>query len=282
MGLVRLLRLLGILCTVVAFLAVSLPAEAAPKPKPASGHKAKPKVKPKIYVALTFDDGDASHAMVGRLLKRYGMLGTFYVNSGTLGKKGMLTPRQVKALAKAGHEIGGHTLRHARLTEVSPSVARKEICADRKALLGMGFKVRTFAYPYGSENPQVHKIAEYCGYNAARTVGGLTQPGCLECGGYTEAIPPREKFRIRTPGSVRAENTLEEIQEEVLAAEEKGYGMLPLVFHRICAQGCGEYGITPQMLEEFLAWLAQRQGQGTVVRTLGELTGGKVKPVPRR
>ncbi|WP_170317042.1 polysaccharide deacetylase family protein [Acrocarpospora corrugata] len=247
---------------------------------PASAEAAKPK----ITVSLGFDDGDASHAMVGSLLRRYGMRGTFYINSGELGKRGSLTVHQVKVLAKQGHEIGGHTLHHVRLTEVAPLTARKEICQDRKALLKMGFKVRTFAYPYGSESTPVHRMAAYCGYNAARTVGGLTQPGCLECGGYAEPLPPRDKFRIRTPGSVRADNTLEEIQEEVLAAEGKGYGLLPLVFHRICAadEGCGEYSVTPELLEEFLAWLKTRESHGTVVRPLADVIGGKVRPVPGR
>ncbi|WP_204042412.1 polysaccharide deacetylase family protein [Acrocarpospora phusangensis] len=238
--------------------------------------------KPKIIVSLGFDDGDASHAMVGSLLKRYGMRGTFYINSGDLGKSGFLTRRQVRTLAKQGHEIGGHTLHHVRLTEVAPLTARKEICQDRKALLGMGFKVRTFAYPYGAENAKVHKMAAYCGYNAARTVGGLTQPGCLECGGYAETLPPRELYRVRTPGSVRADNTLEEIQEEVIAAEEKGHGLLPLVFHRVCEEDCGEYSVTPQLLEEFVAWLKEREADGTVVRTLADVIGGKVRPVPGR
>ncbi|WP_214106477.1 polysaccharide deacetylase family protein [Acrocarpospora catenulata] len=267
-----LVRTLAVLCAAVAALALAPPAQAA-KPKPAT--------KPNLIVALGFDDGDGSHWLVGKLLKKHGLTGTFYVNSGTLGKRGMLTRKQVMALAQAGNEIGGHTVRHVRLTDLSPSVARKEICQDRKALLGMGLKVRTFAYPYGAESERVWQLARHCGYNAARTVGGLTQPGCLECGGVAETLPPRNEFRVRTPGSVRAENTLEEVQEEVLAAEEKG-GLLPLVFHRVCAEGCGEYGIPPQLLDEFLGWLAARAQDGTVVRTLDTVIGGKVRPVPRK
>ncbi|MEZ0073927.1 polysaccharide deacetylase family protein [Planotetraspora sp. GP83] len=237
---------------------------------------------PKVttVVALTFDDGDASHVRVARLLKSRGMAGTFYVNSAQIGTAGKLTRAQLAAIARAGHEIGGHTLTHPKLPELTPAEQRAEICDDRRALLAMGFQVRTFAYPYGAWDGSAKRIVRACGYNGARGVGGLSSRPCAGCE-VAEPYRPESLYLVRTPGSVRETTTLAQIKESVLNAEKAGGGLVPLVFHRLCADdgGCGVYSVSDRTLTAFLDWLAGRRTRGTVVRTLGAAIGGKVRPL---
>ena len=76
-------------------------------------------------VGLTFDDGYTDfleHAVP--VLERHGMTGTVYVVAGRLAgandwddgpRLDLMGADQVRAVAAAGHEVGSHTLSHARL-----------------------------------------------------------------------------------------------------------------------------------------------------------------------
>jgi peptidoglycan/xylan/chitin deacetylase (PgdA/CDA1 family) len=100
----------------------------------------KPRDAAKIVVSLTFDDAEATQVVAGDLLRKYHLVGTFFINSGFLGKPERLTKAQVHALAAAGNEIGGHTLTHPHLPKLSKAAQRRQVCDDRRALTAMGYK----------------------------------------------------------------------------------------------------------------------------------------------
>ncbi len=67
----------------------------------------------------------------------------------------MLSWEKVRALRKAGHIIGGHTLSHPNLAHVSPEEARSEIVGCKKRLEEeIGEPVDHFSYPHPALNPQ--------------------------------------------------------------------------------------------------------------------------------
>ena len=103
-------------------------------------------------VSLTFDDGIATQAPVASVLQSKGMRGTFYINSANISSPDpyFMTWTQVNAIAGAGHEIGGHTLDHKRLTDLTDAQQRSEVCDDATALRSHGYTVTDFAYPYGA------------------------------------------------------------------------------------------------------------------------------------
>ncbi|MEV8635903.1 polysaccharide deacetylase family protein [Streptosporangium sp. NPDC051023] len=255
---------------VLAMSAPVLPAEAA--------RTAAPPRKVTTVVSLTFDDGDATHPSVARMLERRGMRGTFYVNTGAIGHTGKLTRGQVIALARAGHEVGGHTLTHVRLDELTRDEQRGQICDDRRTLVRWGLRPATLAYPFGAVDADAKAVARGCGYDAARTVGGLRRWGCLGCPAG-ETPRPKDRYGIRTPGSVREDTSLRQLKQQVLNAEKGGGGLLPLVFHRVC-DACGVYSVPPKVMNEFLDWLAARGTRGTVVKTLEEAVGARYRPLP--
>lgn len=231
-----------------------------------------------VLVSLNFDDCLASQLQAAAMLEARGMRGTFFINSSRLGQSGRLTLDQLRTLRDAGHEIGGHTLTHPRLTELSSDNQRREICNDRVALLNAGFRVTSFAYPFGDKDSVTRQICIDCGYNSARESGGLRTPTGSSSNPYAEPVPPADPYAIRTHGSVQETTSLSTLQAYVLRAEESGGGWVPIVFHHVCS-GCNEtYAITPANLAAFLDWLATRASRGTTVALMDTVIGGELKP----
>jgi len=228
-------------------------------------------------VSLTFDDGSADEYQLAPMLAARGMHATFFVNSGTIGHTGMLSWTQLAALQAAGHEIGGHTVDHpGDLRLLAPDRQVAEVCGDRAALMAHGLTVTDFAYPHSYEDAAVEGVVGGCGYNSARTVGGLQCPACT----YAETVPPQAAFDVLTADEVLAGTTLADLQRRVTTVEHLGGGWVPIVLHRICSVPCGSYGFDPATLQQFLDWLAARRAAGTVVRTVREVVGGPVAPSP--
>lgn len=112
--------------------------------------------------ALTFDDGMANNLTVLLpLLREYGIPATVFVTTGWLGlphpqlaRERMLTVEEVRELARAGVEIGAHTVTHPDLTRIAPSTAEQEVRASVDRLRELtGQPVEALAYPYGRAAP---------------------------------------------------------------------------------------------------------------------------------
>ena len=68
------------------------------------------------------------------------------------------------------------------------------------------------------------------------------------------------------------------MKAQVKAAMTSG-GWLPLVLHAVC-DGCSSIGFEPTTLAAFLDWLEAQRSMGVVVKTVGEVAGGPLRPVP--
>lgn len=260
----RALLAIVLLGTLASLAQATTPAVAAPL-----GH-------PPVVVSLTFDDGTADQVQADAIMTRQGMRGTFYVNSGRLGQSGYMNSDQVLALQSDGHEIAGHTVSHADLPTLSLDEATRQVCNDRVNLLNLGLNAKNFAYPFGDQNTTVQQIVHDCGYNSARGVGDIVSPGtCYGCN-YAESIPPANPYALDTPDSIKSTTSLEDMENYVLQAEQHGGGWVILVMHHICS-GCDPYSVSPDQLNTFLTWLAQRAGGGTTVKTVGDVIGGPLQ-----
>jgi peptidoglycan/xylan/chitin deacetylase (PgdA/CDA1 family) len=225
-------------------------------------------------VTLAFSDGYADQLQVLPWLAERGLRASFFIISNRLGRSGYLTVQQLEEIAAAGHEVGGHTLDHVQLANLSEAEQRRQICDDRVNLLALGFAVRSFHYPSGSDDLVTPGIVRACNYNSGSDIGSLGSA-------IAESIPPADVYDIRMPGSIRAAQSLEDIQRLVARVEESGGGWVMLNFHRINDDPDYTYNIPPERLRAMLDWLAPRSAQGTVVRTQGEIIGGPVLPAVR-
>ncbi|WP_433229417.1 polysaccharide deacetylase family protein [Actinomadura formosensis] len=230
-------------------------------------------------VSLTFDDGSQDQYDNARpVLAGHGMKGTFFINSARVGTSGYMTQAEIESLESAGNEIAGHTITHADLPTLSVAEQQRQVCDDRVALLNMGFTIKNFAYPYGNADGTSEQVVHDCGYNSARTVGGVVSPGSCNGCGYAETIPPADAYFTQTPDSVKTDTTLAQLQGYVTQAETHGGGWVQLVIHHVC-NGCeNTYAISPSTLSSFLDWLAPRSANGTQVKTVDQVIGGSLQP----
>ncbi len=137
---------------------------------------------------LTFDDGYAgvlSRALP--LLSTRGFSATVFVVSGKLGGRNdwdgetpgdaLLSAEDVRALARAGLEIGSHGATHRALTEVDGATLTAEVEGSRAALEAVtGAPVVSFCYPYGACDDRAVGAVRAAGYRAATVIRGGISP----------------------------------------------------------------------------------------------------------
>jgi peptidoglycan/xylan/chitin deacetylase (PgdA/CDA1 family) len=240
-------------------------------------------------VSLTFDDGIVRHYTEARpQLAAHGMLGTFYINSGTVSAPGTpnrftMTWSEIDALHAERNEIGGHTVNHVNLEGASYEEAQSQICDDAATLRGRGYQVIDFAYPEGAgyDTDDVREVLGDCGFVSARTYGEL-RGVCTSCP-PVEGLPPPDPYRVRTPyptGSDPATpQSLNLLKGWVTRAETAGGGWVPIVFHDICggSVACPPtpfHPTNPAAFGHFLDFLASEQAAGRVeVKTVRHVLG---------
>lgn len=252
-----------------ALLAASVLAPAAEAAQPAP-----------TVVSITFDDTYADTIPALDAMKTRGMKGTLYVNSQRIGFNSTYMSRaQLTGYSQGGFEIGGHSLNHEDLIdELTPDAAKANICADRTNLINLGFRVTSFAYPYGSEDATTQQSVKDCGYNSGRIITDLRSPvSCLRCT-VAESIPPKNPYEVRTPASIRPEYNLDQIKTMVTQAEDGGGGWVPLVFHHIC-DACTDNSMSLTDFTTLMDWLQTRPAT-TTIKTVDEVVGGPVQPPP--
>jgi peptidoglycan/xylan/chitin deacetylase (PgdA/CDA1 family) len=110
---------------------------------------------------ITFDDGFADNLDAVDLLVSSGMRATVYITTGYVDRPNMVTARQVAELAAVpGVEVGAHSVTHVRLDELPASRVDGEIreSVDRVEQQAQA-RVRSFAYPHGSFDRRVRRMA---------------------------------------------------------------------------------------------------------------------------
>lgn len=121
-------------------------------------------------LVLSYDDGNASDRRLVRLMNRYGLRGTFHLNSGKLGTSNYLTRDEIRGLFR-GHEVSVHTVNHPNLTEIPKDSVIREVLEDRREFERLtGTPVRGMAYPFGNTNDSVVATIRPLGIEYARTV----------------------------------------------------------------------------------------------------------------
>lgn len=112
-------------------------------------------------VVITFDDGYVdAYTNAFPLLKKHGMIGTFFVPTGFVdnARANYLNWDQIKEMDAGGMEIGSHTINHADLSS-KWVVVEQEIVQSRQVLEArLGRTVEVFAYPYGKYTARADEL----------------------------------------------------------------------------------------------------------------------------
>ena len=118
----------------------------------------------KKAVTFSYDDGVTQDIRLIEMFNRYGLKGTFNINSELLGREGQLVcggatvnhtkvkPEDVREVYQ-GHEVAVHTLTHPNLTQQTEEEVIRQVEEDRKNLERLvGYEVCGMAYPCGGAN----------------------------------------------------------------------------------------------------------------------------------
>ena len=132
--------------------------------------------------ALTFsyDDGVKEDVRFVDILNRYGMKGTFNLNSGCYAPE-IPNPEKpdrrmsesviTELFANSPHEVALHSFSHPSLATLPAAAVAYETIRDREALeRQFGRIIRGMAYPNGSVSDEVVETLRLCGVAYARTV----------------------------------------------------------------------------------------------------------------
>lgn len=156
-------------------------------------------------VFLSFDDNYRSWLDTLRLLEKFQVCATFYVNSQPFrdrvstaevraylqklriacDEETTLTIGELSEIADAGHLIGAHTHTHPILTSIPRYLAREEIRVSKEELEAIVQRpVTHFSYPFGMRRHFNRSLRAYC-----RSIGFVTIANAIPCMQYARSRP---------------------------------------------------------------------------------------------
>jgi peptidoglycan/xylan/chitin deacetylase (PgdA/CDA1 family) len=130
-------------------------------------------------MTTSWDDGHPLDLRVAELLAKYGLTGTFYVPRSS--QKPVMDRSQIRELSKS-FEIGGHTLEHVAIDQLSDPEARAQLSGSREWIEELTRKsCRVFCFPGGKFRNRQLQLVRQAGYQAARTVEllSIARPHCV-------------------------------------------------------------------------------------------------------
>ncbi|MBE5928782.1 MAG: polysaccharide deacetylase [Lachnospiraceae bacterium] len=133
-------------------------------------------------LTLSYDDGVEQDRKLIEIMKKYGLKGTFNLNSGlyapegTVYPKGQIHRRMTEAevsvvYAQEGIEVAVHGFTHPWLDHMPVNMCTKDLIDDREKLESQfGVMVRGMAYPFGTYSDEVVDCMKSVGIVYSRTV----------------------------------------------------------------------------------------------------------------
>lgn len=131
---------------------------------------------------ISYDDGVKSDLRLLELMRKYGIRGTFNVNSARFQRAAELNPTRKHPIFNGEElysfyhenrdlvEIAAHGANHGYYPYMAQDVATWESLSDRKNIeCLLGVQCRGFAYPYGHTDDKTVEALRVCGFRYART-----------------------------------------------------------------------------------------------------------------
>lgn len=136
----------------------------------------------KKILTFSFDDANVDDIILVDILNRYGLKGTFNINSAKLTNEPVLwrynDEKDVRHINYTdypdlydGHEVACHGYTHLNFKQLNYKTAYNEVFLDRKLLKALyGYDIMGMAYPYGTFDEQIKGILKELGIVYCRTI----------------------------------------------------------------------------------------------------------------
>lgn len=129
-------------------------------------------------VTLSYDDGVVFDKKLIKIMSKYGLKGTFNINTNMYCPENINEEHWRMKLSEAkelyinsGNEIAVHTLNHPHLEYLDETEIIHEVIGDRKNIEKEYNQIaKGMAYPYGTYNNKVINALKQCGISYSRTI----------------------------------------------------------------------------------------------------------------
>lgn len=124
-------------------------------------------------VTMSYDDGQQFDRQLIEIFNRYGIKGTFHLNSGGIGLPGRINEEDFRT-TYMGHEVSLHTYSHPFLSRIPNEAIVQEVMEDRRILESLtGYIVRGMSYPFGAYDDATIEKLRGLGVVYSRTTKSL-------------------------------------------------------------------------------------------------------------
>ena len=111
-------------------------------------------------IAIRWDDGHESlYPFVMNLFALNNLPAMSLIVTNKVGEPDYLTWQHLSEMKSKGWEIGSHSETHANLTAVSDDQLLEELRGSKKTLEDHGYRVSSFAWPFGAKNSKTKALA---------------------------------------------------------------------------------------------------------------------------
>ena len=124
-------------------------------------------------LTMSYDDGQIFDRQLVEIFNKYGIKGTFHLNSGLTHSENdkRIQHEEIRDLY-SGHEVSCHTVYHPTIERCPLTQVAIQIIEDRKDLeAACGYPVRGMSYPNGSYSQDIVNMLPACGIEYCRVVG---------------------------------------------------------------------------------------------------------------
>lgn len=115
--------------------------------------------KPKISISFDAAWGNEDTGQILEILKKYNVKATFFMTGGWIDNY----PEDVKAIAKAGHDVANHSQNHKQMSQLTATQCEEEIMMVKNKIKKLT-KQDSFLFrpPYGDYNNTLIETVEAC------------------------------------------------------------------------------------------------------------------------
>ena len=178
---------------------------------------------------VTYDDGVLQDVRFVELLNRYGLKGTFNLNSALMEngfewihEKGLVVKRLHTDVVKelyAGHEVASHTLNHPYMHDLSKESVMWELSQDKRNLEAIFEKeIKGFAVPFDYYSGMIEECVKECGFSYGR----ISE--------MSHSFRPQNDYYNWKPTVFHCEDILEELTQKFVETDEE-LAMFQIVGH---------------------------------------------------
>jgi peptidoglycan/xylan/chitin deacetylase (PgdA/CDA1 family) len=204
-------------------------------------------------ISFTFDDFPRTALLAGgEILRRYGLVGTYYAALGLLGGDSPSGPifvvEDLKKALDDGHELGCHTFSHCDSWKTLPHAFEQSILQNQRALSELipDYKFKSFSFPICSPRPMSKRAAAR--YYLTSRGGGQTFNS-----GIADLNQLSAFFLERAGGDL-------ELPKALIDRNRKAKGWIVFATHDI-SRSPSQYGCTPEFFEEVVRYAVQSGAQ---------------------